>query len=285
MKQKESENSKKILVATDGSKISWNTATTSIEVAKAFDTEILGLYVIDEELVVNDYADYRDELGVKELSLSRTDKAALFKNRGHEILQKLKSRCREASVLATTEIGLGGVEKTVLDQVQKAAILAIGRRGNGRPDTSDYLGRNFRRIAHQAKLPLLIGGDSTKTIKKILLAYNGRERAQKALGWAKRFLDHGTFEMLVLIVKEEDSSSVRVWEKDIKSEFSQNGIKNFRLIIQQGNAAERIVETGVKNQSDLVIMGGYSHKAFLEWLEGSTLESVLRKMPLPVLVA
>jgi nucleotide-binding universal stress UspA family protein len=59
MKQKESENSKKILVATDGSKISWNTATTSIEVAKTFDTEILGLYVIDEELVVNYYADYR----------------------------------------------------------------------------------------------------------------------------------------------------------------------------------------------------------------------------------
>jgi nucleotide-binding universal stress UspA family protein len=285
MKQKESENSKKILVATDGSKISWNTATTSIEVAKAFDTEILGLYVIDEELVVNDYADYRDELGVKELLLSRTDKAALFKNRGHEILKNLKTRCRANNVWATTEIGLGGVEKTVLDQAQRAAILAIGRRGNGHPDTSDYLGRNFRRIAHQAKLPLLIGGESTNTIKKILLAYNGRERAQKALGWAKRFLDHGTFEMLVLIVKEEDSSSVRVWEKDIKSEFSQNGIKNFRLIIQQGNAAERIVENGVKNQSDLVIMGGYSHKALLEWLEGSTLESVLRKMPLPVLVA
>jgi nucleotide-binding universal stress UspA family protein len=285
MKQKESGSLTKILLAIDGSEISWNTATTSIEVAKALDIKILGLYVIDEELVLNDYADYMKELGVKELLLSRADKAALFKNRGHEILQKLKSRCHEAGVLATTEIGLGGVEKMVMDQAQKAMILAIGRRGNGHPDSPDYLGKNFRHCAHRSKIPLLVGGDRAKPLKKILIAYNGRERAQKALNWAKRFLDHGTFEMLGLVVKEEDSSSVRVWEEDIKSEFSQNGIKNFRLIIQQGNASERIVETAVTSQSDLVIMGGYRHKALLEWLEGSTLESVLRKMPLPVLVA
>ncbi len=285
MKQEESENLKEILLAVDGSKISWNTGTTSIEVAKVLGMKISGLFVIDEELVVNDYADYRNELGVKDLSLSRSEKAALFENKGRKILQALKSKYQESDVWATTETGLGGVEKTVLDQARKAAILAVGRRGNGHPDTSDYLGSNFCRIAHSGKLPLLVGGDSAKTIKKILLAYNGRERAQKALAWIKRFLDHGTFEMLAVIVKEEDDSSDQFWKEEIKSEFSRNKLKNFRLITRRGNAGEQIARTAVESEADLLVMGGYRHKPLLEWLEGSTLESVLKKMSLPILVA
>jgi nucleotide-binding universal stress UspA family protein len=285
MKKKESENLAEILLAIDGSKVSWNTLSTSIEVAKVLSMKISGLFVIDEELVANDYVDYRNELGVKELSLSRSEKANLYETRGREILQIMKTRCRESSVLATTEIGLGGVEQTVLDQAEKAEILAVGRRGNGHPETSDYLGRNFRRIAHPAKLPLLIGGDSAKTIEKILLAYNGRERAQKALGWAKRFLDHGTFELIAVVVKEKDGSSVQPWKEEIKSEFSPGKIENFRLISRRGSAGERIAETAVDSGADLLIMGGYRHKGLLEWVEGSTLESVLKKMLLPVLVA
>jgi nucleotide-binding universal stress UspA family protein len=285
VKQKELKRLTKILLAIDGSEISLNTASTTIQLSKVLPAEVFGLYVIDEELVLDDYADYKKELGVEELSLSRTEKAALFKNRGREILKRLKSWCRESGVRSVTEIGLGGVGEMVLEQAQKASILAVGRRGDGHHGKADYLGKNFCHIAHRSKIPLLVGGDKAKPLKKILIAYNGRERAQKALDWAKRFQDNGSFEMLALVVQEEDHPSVHDWEEDVKSEFSQNRIKNFRLITQKGNAAERIAETAVKSESDLVIMGGYRHKALFEWLEGSTLDSVLRKMPLPVLVA
>jgi nucleotide-binding universal stress UspA family protein len=285
VKQEKSKSLTKILLALDGSGISRNTAKISIEMAKIFEREITGLYVIDEELVVNDYADYRNELGVEELSISRAEKAALFETLGHEILEWLKSDSQRSGSRLTTEMGIGGVEKIVLEQAEKASILAIGRRGKGHPDSSDYLGTNFRHIAHRSKIPLLVGGDRVKPIKRILVAYNGKERAQKALDWAGYFQKHGSFEMLSLVVQEEDSASVRAWEKDIEFEFKQNKIENFQLITQRGQAADRIAETAVKSGSDLVIMGGYRHKALLEWLEGSTLDSVLKKMSLPVLVA
>jgi nucleotide-binding universal stress UspA family protein len=285
MKQKKSNGLAKILLAIDGSGISRNTAITSIELAKLFCQEILGLYVVNEELVVNDYADYQKELGLEELSLSRSEKAALFETRGHEILQWLKSLCQESGARVKTKIGLGGVGEMLLEQTQKASILAIGRRGNGHSDSSNHLGKNFRHIAHRSNIPLLVGGDRAKPLKKILVAYNESEQAKQPLFWAKRFLDHGLFKVLVLVVQEDDKPSVRTWEEEIKSDLSQNRIEKFSLISRRGYPADQIVETAMTNGSDLIIMGGYRHKALLEWLEGSTLDSVLKRIPLPVLVA
>lgn len=284
-KQEDSNPLDRILLTLDGSEMSWNTASTAIEMAKILGIDIFGLYVIDEGLVVDDYADYQKELGVQEPSLSRVEKAALFENKGKVILKRLTSWCHDSGIRVTTEIGLGGVGEMVLKQAQGASILAIGRRGNGHADNPDYLGKSFCHVAHRSKIPLLIGGDRRKPLKKILIAYNGRERAQRALSWVRLLQTHQSFELLVLIVQEKDSPSVRIWKEEIQSEFLQNRIRNFQLITQQGNAAEQIAETAMKSNSDFVIMGGYRHKALLEWLKGSTLDSVLRKIPLPVLVA
>jgi nucleotide-binding universal stress UspA family protein len=283
--QEESSPLNKVLLAIDGSVISWNTADAAIEAAKILGLELFGLYVIDEELVVDDYADYQKELGIQDLSLSRSEKASLFENQGNEILKRLKSLGRNSGIQASTEIGLGGVGEMILKQAQNASILAIGRRGNGHADGSDYLGKNFCHVAHRSKIPLLVGGDWKRPFKRILTAYNGRERAQKALDWVRRLQSHRSFELLFLVVQEENNPSVRIWEEEIKSEFSQNQIEDSQLITRHGNAAEQIAEAAMKNNSDIVIMGGYRHTALLEWLEGSTLDSVLRKIPLPVLVA
>ncbi len=286
MKQKKSKRLTKILLALDGSEISRNTANTSIEVAKLFCLKILGLYVVDEELVVNDYADYQKELGLEKLSLSRPKKEALFETRGREILQWLKSRCEESGVRVTTEIGVGGVWDMTLIHAKEASLLALGRRGNGHPAEPNYLGTNFRHIAHRLNIPLFVGGDKVPQIKKILLAYNGEGRAQKALAWAKKFQDHASCELITLVVRENNKpDSNKDWLEEIKSQLHRSQIGDFQLIIKRGDPSDQIVKVAIKTESNLIIMGGYRHKTLLEWLEGSTLDEVLRRTRLPVLVA
>jgi nucleotide-binding universal stress UspA family protein len=275
----------KILMAVDGSEISRNTADISIELARIFGIKILGLYVVDEELAVNDYADYRNELGVEDLSLSRADRAALFETRGREILQWLEFRCRESGIGVTTQMGLGGVGKTVLEAARKADVLAVGRRGNGHPDSVDYLGKNFRRITHQRKIPLLAGGDRVEPLRKILIAYKGGEQGLEVLNWAKRFQKRGEFELTALVVQEDDDRDTQTWEEELQAGLSKKRNGKIELITARGKAADQIIQTAMKTGSDLIIMGGYSRKGLLEWLEGSTLDSVLRKSRLPVLAA
>jgi nucleotide-binding universal stress UspA family protein len=285
MKQEELGDLTKILLAIDGSEISRNTTSIAIQIAQILSIEIFGLYVIDEELVMNDYADYGKELGINEPSFSRGDRAALFEKRAQEVLQWLTSKCQGSSVGVATEIGLGGVTEMILNQAQKASIMAIGRRGNGHHDSSDYLGKNFRHIAHRTNLPLLVGGDSRKPIKKLLLCYNGGERSQKALAWAKQLQSRGGIDALALVVQEDDGAhSAGVWAESIKSQLSQTRIKNFRLITRKGNPPDEIVKAAVKNESDLIVIGGYRHKPPLEWLTGSTADAVLRNTPLSVLI-
>jgi nucleotide-binding universal stress UspA family protein len=284
-KQMESETSKKILLAIDGSEISWNTARIAIHLAKVISAEILGLYVIDEELVLNDYAEYQKELEKYEGPLSRTEKAELSEIRGHEILQRLKSLGQESGVRVIVEMGLGGVGEMLQEQARKECILALGRRGNGHPERRDYLGENFRFIARRATGPLVVGGDSAKPLERILLAYNGAERAKKALEWVKYLQYQGLVETIALIVQEDNDFSIRFFEQEVKAEFSKNGVENFRLIMRKGIPSDEISIAAMDSKSDIVLMGGYRHSAVLEWLEGSTLDSVLRKIPIPVFVA
>lgn len=285
MKQEGLKELKKILLALDGSKISENTTSAAIQVAEMLSLDISGSYVIDEELVIDDYADYKKELGIDEPPSSREDRAALFGRRGHEVLEWFRSKCKECSLGMTIEIGMGGVPEMILNQAQEASLLAIGRRGNGHPDEPEYLGKNFRHIAHRVRLPLLVGGDSTRPIKRILLGYNGGERAQKALVWAKQLHDCGNVDLLALIVEGENEARLAgVWEEELKSQLSGAQIKDFRLITQKGNPPDEIIKEAMKNESDLIIMGGYRHKPLLEWLSGSTVDTVLRSTPLTLLI-
>lgn len=285
MGRKELKDSNTILLALDGSKISNNTSVTTVQIAEMLRLEIIGLYVIDEELVTIDYADYAKELGVDGPSLSRADRAALFEKRGHDVLQWLNSSCEEHGVCMMTQMGMGGVWDVILSQARKANLLAIGRRGNGHPDDPNYLGSNFRHIAHRVRIPLLVGGDNVSEIKNLLLAYHGKERAQKALFWTEKLSGCSSGELKILVVQENDTSaSNEAWLEDIRSHLLKCRINDSQLMIRRGDPSEQIVKVAMETESDLIILGGYRHKAPLEWLEGSTLDEVLRRTPLPVLI-
>lgn len=285
MNQQKPTLSKEILLAVDGSEISLNASITTVRIAQMLHFGILGLYVIDEELITNDYADYQKELQTANSSLSREERAALFEKRGHEVLQWLKSKCEESGVRVATEIGVGGVWNIALGRAQGAPLLALGRRGYGHPGKPDYLGKNFRYIAHHTHGPFLAGGDDASPMKKFLLAYDGGERAQRALTWAKKFHDYAPYEFVTLVVLENNSESSKEWLKDIESQLNDSQIKNLELVIERGDPSDQIVKVAMKTESNLIIMGGYRHKGLLEWLEGSTLDEVLRNTRIPVLIA
>ena len=140
MGQKELTDSNKIILALDGSRISKNTSVTTIQIAKMLRLEIIGLYVIDEELVTIDYADYSKELGVDDPSLTRADRAALFEKRGHDVLQWLNSSCEEHGVCMMTEMGMGGVWDIILNRTpnNRMSLSPVEIAGNYDDDNSDH---------------------------------------------------------------------------------------------------------------------------------------------------
>jgi nucleotide-binding universal stress UspA family protein len=272
-----------ILVAQDGSPVAQVTASAAIQIAQSLNSMVHGLYVVDETLILDSYADYHAELGSADEPSSRTELITRFEKQGDAALHRLEARCQAADVPVTTNLLAGGVPELVLEEATQARLLAIGRRGQGHADNPSHLGRNFRAIAHHVHCPILVGGDEQRPIQHLLLAYNDSENAQRALVWASILQRTLPAKVTVLAVQESADTSHQ-WVTDMDTRVAQSGLAPYDFITRTGQPATEIAAAAEEDLVDLIVMGRYRHTAAVEWLLGSTVDRVLRDTSLCVLI-
>jgi nucleotide-binding universal stress UspA family protein len=273
-----------ILVAQDGSPPAQAAASVAIQIAQSRNLVIRGLYIVDEALVLDTYADYQTELGDIGKPVSRDDLVARFMERGETALQSLAARCQAAGVPVTTEIEFGGVLELLLQEAAQVELLALGRRGHRHAVDPHRLGGHFRAIAHRIQRPLLVGGDQQRPIQRLLLAYDGSETAQRALGWASLLQQALSARVIVLAVQASGETPGQ-WALELETQVAQSNLGHYEFLTRMGQPGAEIVAVAAENQVDMIVMGRYHHIPLLEWLAGSTVDKVLRNTGLPVLVA
>jgi nucleotide-binding universal stress UspA family protein len=283
-----------ILVADDYSTEARAAADAAVQIARNQNLVLRGLYVVDEVLALDTYANYQAELSVPSRAsngdrrepTSRAELMSWFETQGEVALHWLKTACAEAGVPVTTRLLAGGVSELVLQDAARAQLLAIGRRGHTHTADSKSLGHNFRKIAHHAHLPMLVGGRSRPSLHRLLLAYHGQAYAELALDWAGRLQRDLTAEVIVLSVCETtEACQAEVSLEEIKTRLAQSDLDIYRFLTGQGRPSAEIADVAAANDVDLIILGHYRHAALVEWLAGSTVDQLLRATSLPVLIA
>jgi nucleotide-binding universal stress UspA family protein len=283
-----------ILVADDYSSDARAAAEAAIRLARNQNLAIRGLYVVDEVLALDTYANYHPELpllskksnGEHREPGSRAELMSWFETQGEVALNQLQTACDEAGVPVTTSLLVGGVPEMVLRYAAQAQMLALGRRGHSHRADSKSLGHNFRKIAHQLHLPMLVGGSATGSLRRILLAYHGLAHADEALAWTVRLQQGLAAEVIVLSVCEEDEYCLSgISLEEIKTRLAKSGLDDYRFITGQGRPSTAMTDIAAANDVDLIILGRYRHGALVEWLVGSTVDRLLRSTSLPILIA
>jgi nucleotide-binding universal stress UspA family protein len=283
-----------ILVANDYSLESRAAADAALQIARIRDLAIQGLYVVEEVLALDTYANYHAELSVLSNGsnaggrepTSRAELVSWFENQGKLALHWLETVCAEAGVPVTTKLLAGGVSELILRDAAQARLLAIGRRGISHKDDLESLGHNFRKIAHHAHLPILVGGSKTPTLHRLLLAYNGQAHANEALAWTAKLQRDLSAEVIVLSVCEDtESGQCGVSLEEAENRLVHSDLTAYRFLPGQGRPAVEMAAAAVANDVDLIILGHYRHSAPVEWLVGSTVDRLLRTTALPVLIA
>jgi nucleotide-binding universal stress UspA family protein len=273
-----------ILVAMDGSHLAQSAAQFAIDLAQRENLRIHGLYVVDEVLVLDRYMNYQAELGKEVPEKSNVKLVEVFEEQGTTALQWLEERCLDAGVPVTSEMLFGGVAELVVDQAKEVEILALGRRGNGHSDAPGRLGRMFRKIAHRSAAPYLVGGDLVRPVKRLLLGYDGTEKARRALTWAARFQQDYNCDALVVSVAQ-DIQSQHTWLSQMQTDVEAGDLVDYDFISREGEPANELAAVAEENQVDFVVVGRYQHSALVDWLTGSNLDRVLRQSPLPIFAA
>jgi len=283
-----------ILVAEDYSTEARAAADAALQIARIQGLAIRGLYVVDEVLALDTYANYHAELpllsrtsdGVRREPTSRAELMSWFETHGQVALNWLQAACDQAGVVATTSLLAGGVPEMIIRKASQAQMLAFGRRGHCHKDDAKSLGHNFRKIAHQVHLPMLIGGTTTPVLHRLLLAYHGLAHADEALAWAARLQRGLAAEVIVLSVCEDKQTCLSgISLEEIKGRLVNSGLSAYRFLIGQGRPSNAMAAAAAANDVDLIILGHYRHGALVEWFVGSTVDRLLRATSLPLLIA
>lgn len=279
-----------IIVADDGSASAQSGAAIAIQIAASLNYQIHGMYVVDETLVMDPYANYHSEMADQGDVSARSSRVAEFEALGGAALGQLEERCQAVGIEATVDIIFGGLTRAVVHQADQARLLVLGRRGHEHEADNGHLGEHFREIAHQTATSVLVGGDKPRRIERLLLAYNGSKNAHYAATWATHLQRALPAQVTVLAVTDQNNPAQgEEWLDEVRGsldsteqEIQRNA---YQFLNRSGRPESVILEVAREEHADLIVMGGYSHMAVLEWITGSTVDQVLRSSRLPVLIA
>jgi nucleotide-binding universal stress UspA family protein len=129
-------------------------------------------------------------------------------------------------------------------------------------------------------------------LKKILLALDGSENAERALWWVTQVA--GREKAQVVLFRAVDTKILEPefipsQVKDaldyllrMETEINQAGLPT-KVVARQGNPAETIVKVAMEERCDLIVMTTRGGSKVKRWAIGGVTEKVLRLSPIPVL--
>jgi len=272
---------KKILVATDFSKSSENTVKNAIEVAKLFESNIILIHVLPDDI--------------------KNDKVrTMIRNAAEKQLITINESIEKEGVEACKPFLKYGKHYDKIIQVankENVNLIMIGAGEKMKKDTFK-LGTTAEKLVRRSDKPVLVvkKGSDLKNVKSILCPVDFSEESKLALNNAINIARRYDAKLNILGVLEEHSRGYKglklKWNElnELgKSEFKDemdSFLKNFNLIdvnwkciIKTGDPAKKILRTIKTKNADLLVMGSSGKSSFHRMIMGSVTEKVIREVP------
>lgn len=129
-------------------------------------------------------------------------------------------------------------------------------------------------------------------IKKILLAMDGSENAERALWWVIQYAGREKAQVVLFRAVDTEVMDPEFAPSQVKdalnyllrmeTEINQAGIPA-KVMVREGNPAEMIVKVAMEERCDLILMSTRGGSKVKRWAIGGVTEQVLRMSPVPVL--
>lgn len=168
----------------------------------------------------------------------------------------------------------------------RTADLFIGTRPYGDPGREDFIEEQVLFGSGHGCLFVSPGGTPPSSYSVILVAWKETEEAARAVSEALPFLKQAD-EVIVALFEEGASEQFRIEAgADIGRHLSRHGVATeIRKIGGWANTGEAILNEAKRIGADMIVMGGYGHSRFREWVLGGATRHVLANATVPVLMA
>ncbi|MFD1615323.1 universal stress protein [Gelatiniphilus marinus] len=269
----------KVLFAQDFNS-SKNLESAAIDIAKTFNSKLIPIHVLPDDLLDSKV---KDKVGESALAhLQKTSDG--LKKHGVEVDAPLirYGSPHEAIVKAAVAVN---------------ANLILAGSGAHPEDGKFLLGTTTQRIIQNSDKPVLVIKENTNlNIKTILCPVDFSDSSERALNNAIVMARRYNAELVVLSVCEKQTSSwfgsQEYLDKENKVRFEKHAtdyetfLKKFNLVdvnftkeSKMGNPAQEILKTVASKKIDLMVMGTHGRTGLNRMIMGSVTEKVIREVP------
>jgi nucleotide-binding universal stress UspA family protein len=198
------------------------------------------------------------------------------------IRERFEQRCREVGIPGEMSIDVGEIAPTIIKRsvLSDLVILHLAHPPENHP--IDRMESGLRKLIQRCPRPILTIPKVPQEIERLLVAYNGSPKSTEALYAAAYFSGRWMVPLVVLTVSEPDKVDPAVISH-ARYYLRSHGIQT-TFVQEDGDIAEIILETATKHHIDIIFMGGYSRSPLVEVVLGSSLDAVLAKSTIPVLI-
>lgn len=171
-----------------------------------------------------------------------------------------------------------------LTEKARIADLFIATRPYGDPSDSVHVEVSVLFDSGRGCLFVPPKGAAPTRFGTVLIAWNGSRESARAVAEAMPFLKQAN--QVILIVVRETDGSVE-FGGDIARHLSRHGISAVLSTVDAGmdGVGQALLDEVRRVGGDLLVMGGYGHSRFREWVLGGATRHVLTNANIPVFIA
>jgi len=279
----------KILVSLDGSDLAELALPYAEELAIAFNSEVVLLYV--SEAAESQYR-HMHQLYIE-------DVAGQMKNRINKV----------------TPLVLDGTPaREIIDYAEKNEVGLIIIASHGRSGVTPWVaGSVANKVLHAAKMPLLLiratqprqKEPPKHILNRILLPLDGSEAGEAAVPYIRRLMDRLDSEVILfgvvpsgkhirtvggldyVLYPEQDLETVKAEAREYLDKVYQQlkgGKGKVRVELRAGDIAREIINFAQGTKTSLIAISSHGHSGIKRWVFGSIANKVVQASKAPVLV-
>jgi len=123
-------------------------------------------------------------------------------------------------------------------------------------------------------------------LDRIMICWDGSRPAARAIGDSMAFLTRAKSIDIVVVTGERDKSG-EITGKNMRLHLGRHGIETqiHHITAAGSDAQHAILSRAAESKADFMVMGGYGHSRLREFILGGVTRSVLKSMPVPVLMS
>jgi nucleotide-binding universal stress UspA family protein len=268
-----------ILVATDGSDDASAAEQTAMGLASRLGARLNAVSVLDDRLLRAPAGD-----GLALPPFPEPEVTAYYRARADAVARRFAERARGEGIEASCEVIQGQPDDRIVEKMQAADLLLIGKTGSRSGDRGALLGSTVDSILRKINKPTILVPGGAPLTGPLVLGFDGSPGSRIAAQLAVT-LANGLNEAVHVFVDSKDKGRAIARFDEVRNLVGALAVPVRETSSTLGRPDVKIVDTAKEVRASLIVMGAYGRNRITDYFLGSNASSVARTSPVSVLLA